>query len=117
MDFLQLFENDFVFVKGGAELRARVGWDELRELDGAPAVLEGLQAGGIRRLVAVAGVVAVAAGAVVKRPGDHLAVQRGVRQVQDQNLLSQARHSVSRSDLSQLEIDSWRTAYSNRQVV
>src|SRR5258708_8688510 len=81
MDFLQLFEDDFVFVKGGAEFRARVGRCQLRKLDGAPPGLEGLQTGGVWRLVAVAGVVALAPGAVIHRPADHLAVERRVGQI------------------------------------
>src|SRR5260221_8635614 len=71
MEFLQLFEDDFVFVKGGAEFCAGVGRCQLRKLDGAPPGFEGLQTGAVGRFVAVAGVVALAPGAVVHRPADH----------------------------------------------
>src|SRR5262252_6811660 len=81
MELLQLFENDLVFVKGGAEFRAGVGRRQLRKLDGPPPGLEGRQARGVRRLVAVAGGVALAPGAVIHGPADDFAVQRRVSQI------------------------------------
>src|SRR4051812_40029433 len=75
MSFLQLFKYKFVFVKRGCELRAGIGWNQLRKLDDAPACFEGIHTAGIRRFVAVAGGVVFAACAVINRPTNHFAIE------------------------------------------
>jgi pimeloyl-ACP methyl ester carboxylesterase len=91
-DVDELLEQELVFEERHVVLVPRVRRDELGGLEQPPPVPQRRHPGLVRRLVAVAGGRGGAAGAVVARPADDLAVQGGGGQIEDENLLAEACH-------------------------
>src|SRR3712207_936136 len=91
----ELFEEELVLEERDVVLVARLGREELRGLEEAPAVLQRVEPGLVRGQVAVAGGRGRLAGAVVARPAHDLRVERGRGEVEHQHLLPGGRHAIS----------------------
>src|ERR687886_427702 len=80
-------EKELVLEEGHVVLVSRIGRDQLSGLDQAPAVGQGVYPRSVGRIGAIPGGWSGASGAVIPGPRDHVAVQCGVGQVQEKDLL------------------------------
>src|SRR3954447_16388753 len=81
-------EKELVLEEGHVVLVSRVGRDQLSGLDQPPAVGQGVDPRAVGRVGVIPGGRGGATGAVIAGPPDHVAVQCGVGQVQEEDLLA-----------------------------